>query len=206
MRAEMPEHYLERASGIERGAQGGGIGEIECAAAREPETDTGDFYLRKLFAEFFSNEVAGGFAFDIVREGENEFLDISCFETFFQRCEIQIFRTDAANRGKASVENVKRAAKGSRALDRHQVGNLFDDTESPAFPPRIRTNRTKFRVFGDVSAIFATRNMFGGVRQSPEQRGKAFRMFHKQVQSHALCGTKTDARKFLQGVACGIKC
>ena len=197
---------LEIAAGVECGAQCGGIGEVECAAARESEADAGDFYLRELFAEFFSNEVAGGFAFDIVGKGENEFLDIACFETFFQRGEIQIFRTDTAYRGKASVENVERAAKRSRALDCHQVGNLFDDAEPPAFPPRIRTNRAKLRVFCDVSAAFATRNMLGGVSQRPEQRGKALRMFHKQVQSHAFCGTKTDARKFLQGVACGIKC
>jgi hypothetical protein len=76
------------------------------------------------------------------------------------------------------MQDVIGAAIGGRALDSHQVGYLFDDTDRPRLPLGFEANGAEVSL-GKASAAGAASDRGGGGLQGFKQRRELARTFNQ---------------------------
>ena len=105
--------------------------------------------------------MTGRFAFDVIAQGEHDFRDRFVFQALFEAGEIELVGTDAVDGREAAVKDVVGAAIGRGTFDRHQVGDLFDDTDGGGLALDVETDGAELG-FGQAAATGATPDGGGG--------------------------------------------
>jgi hypothetical protein len=99
----------EGAATFDGAAEGEIVGEFEAGTGRESVGDAGDVDVEG--SEAFGEVEAGGIAFDIGAEGDDDLADGAGFEAGFELLDAEIVGFNAAEGGDFASENVVTAAE-----------------------------------------------------------------------------------------------
>jgi len=178
--------------------QGNGIGVDDAAAAGKAESDAGYLDIHS-GGDGFLNIVAGSLAFDVVGEGENNFLDSIVLKAASEAAEIDIFRTDAIDGNQFSMQDMIGTRECPGMFDRYEVRDLLDHTDDSLIPFRILAYLAHF-VLAEVCAYRAPLNAPFRRLERLHKFRKIVGPLHGEVQGNALRRPVADSRKSFEDV------
>ena len=126
---------MKIAAAFEGAAESEFVGIIKAAAGGEPLRDARDADAG--VGERFGEIMAGGVAFDIGGEREDDFFDVLLWDALDELGDAEIFGADAVERGDAAAEDVELAAEGVGLFDAQDIDGAFDDAEESGVAARI---------------------------------------------------------------------
>ena len=186
---------LEIAAAFEGAAEGEFVGVIEAAAGGEALRDAGDADAG--VGERFGEIMAGGIAFDIGGEREDDFFDVLLWDALDELGDAEIFGADAVERGKFAAEDVKLAAKAAGFFDGENVHGFFDDAEEGWIASCVGADGAGL-AFGEAAALGAELNCAACVGEGFGEIGGEFGGRLDEVESDAFGGAGADAGEFAE--------
>ena len=141
--------------------------------------------------------MAGGLPLDIVRQCQNQFAHVSCFDPPQERRQIQVVWSDTVDRRQLAVQDMIDPSKGGTSLKGHQVRHVLDDTHGRAIPPFVSADRTELGL-GQVAASLASPNSPRRLLERRNQLGQPVRFFDQQMQRDSLRGTISESGQLLE--------
>jgi hypothetical protein len=137
--------------------------------------------------------MTGGFAFDIITEGQDHLSDRLSPQTLLEGSEVEVVWTDAVNRREPSMEDVISPAVRQGTFERHQIGNLLNNTEGGGIALRVTTDFTEL-AFRQTTAAVTAPDALGGGLEGGQERRELSGLFNQKVQRNAFRRTMPEAR------------
>src|SRR5205085_9945793 len=95
----------------------------------------------------------GRFSFDVRIRGDDHFAHAAAANALDQAGDVDVLRTDAAQRRERAEENVKDAFEVARLFDRGDVERFLDDADDGRIAPRVAADRARL----DIRHVVADR-------------------------------------------------
>ena len=165
---------------------------FEAAASWETVGDAGEGNI--VGTEEFAEVAGGGGAFDIRREGKDDFGGWGGFEAFEELGDAEIFGADAVEGREASAEGVVAAREASGAFEGEDVGGVFHDAEFAGGSCGIATNGAEIGIC-EESALAAGTEGCGRMGEGVGERGGTGGRVGQKPESHAFGTAGSDARE-----------
>jgi hypothetical protein len=122
----------------------------------------------------FGKVMAGGVAFDIAGQGEDDFVDVLGWDALDELGDAEIFGADAVERRDFSTEDVELAAVSAGLFDGENIDGTLDDAKERAITAEVLADFT-WLFFGESAAGLAKLNLIAGTHQSVCQGSGDFR-------------------------------
>src|SRR5215831_6284275 len=182
---------LHRFPPSERAGQRKFISVLKPHSGRQPLRNSGDAYVfrRQRLCQIIRSRLP----FYIGADGQNDFFRSLGLNTFDQRIDPQVFRTDMIKRRKASAKRVIEPTESGSAFQGKYIRRLLYDTEQFPIPARIRADRAAFP-FRKETAQHTWPNSSDSISDRfRDLRGpRVFLLDHPE--RHSLRTTRSDAR------------
>lgn len=130
-------------------------------------------------------------------DSDDEFADAADTDTLDQALDVQVFRPDAIQWRKRATENVISGVHRARALQRPEIGYIFNDDDDRLVAAIIRADRARINGI-DIAAAGADFHLIVGLAHGVAQRSEKLLLLLDEVKSSTPCGTGSKSRHFCQ--------
>ena len=172
------------------------VREFQAAAGGQAVGDAGDFQAGA--REAFGEVMAGGVAFHVGAEGDDDFLDGLVLQALFQFGDAEVLGLDAVERRNLSAENVVFAVEGRGLFHAKDVSGVLDEADQAGVAARVGANGAGVSL-GQGAADGAVADAFARL---DEELGELFRFVRvalDEMQRQAFRGARADAGQLVQG-------
>jgi hypothetical protein len=142
--------------------------------------------------------VTGSLALDVVRQRENDFIDLAGLDPGKKARDIQVLRTDFLHWGKFTMKHVVARSPRTAPLDGHNIRDALNYAHRAKIALWISANGTQ-PIFAQISAARASANGARRLPQRANERLKLLRLAQEKMKRNPLRGTVSYSGQLSQG-------